>query len=176
MAAIGIAVTLGTAGCMSPAGSVTPSASPSTVPAVSADVDCPTIDLRDPGGARIVLTGTWREPGGGPVYYVFQDGECLWYVGGFAASDGEQVWGPLGMFTITFEGRVAADFTVVGRWAVVRTAGNSFVRNEWQDKTWTVEFEPAADGYEIVLTSPPDENGAFTATRLVKVSDEVVTP
>ena len=110
------------------------------------------------------------------MYYVFQDGECLWYVGGFAASDGEQAWGPLGLFTITFQGRVAADFTVVGRWAVVRTAGNSFVGNAWHDKTWTVEFESSPDGYEIVLTSPPDENGAFTATRLVKLSDDVVQP
>lgn len=163
---------------MSPAGSVTPSASPSVAPAVGAGAgDCPAIDLRDPGGARIELTGTWREPGGGPVYYMFQDGECLWYVGGFAASDGEQVWGPLGLFTITFQGRVAADFTIVGRWAVVRTAGNSFLRNEWHDKTWTVEFESSSEGYDAVLTSPlDDENVSFIATRLEKVSDEVVSP
>jgi hypothetical protein len=35
---------------------------------------------------------------------------------------------------------VAADFTIVGRWAVVRTAGNSFEHNDWHAKTWTVEF------------------------------------
>lgn len=161
---------------MSPGESVTPAASPSVAPSLSANGACVPIDLRDPDGAHIDLTGTWREIGGGPVYYVFQDGECFWYVGGFTASDGEQVWGPLGLFTITFQGRVAADFTIVGRWAVVRVAGNSFVGNDWHDKTWTVEFESSSDGYDVVLTSPPDENGAFAATRLVKLSDGVVTP
>ena len=174
--AIGIIVAIGVAGCTSPAASVPPSPSASTPPSLSSGAECVPIDLRDPSGTRIILTGTWREPGGGPVYYLYQDGDCLWYVGGFAASDGEQVWGPFGMFTITFQGRVAADFTVVGRWAVVRTSGNSFLGNDWQDKTWNVEFEPSADGFDVVLTSPPDDNGAFTATRLVKLSDDVVTP
>ena len=177
---IGMAVTFGLSSCMTPAGSATPSASLSASPSAptvsSSESDCVPIDLRDPGGAKIDLTGTWREPGGGPVYYLYQDGTCVWYVGGFAASDGEQTWGPLGLFTMTFEGRAAADFTVVGRWAVVRTAGNSFVRNEWQEKTWTLEFEPSTDGFVVILTSAPDETGAFTATRLEKVSDDVVMP
>jgi hypothetical protein len=174
--AIGMALAIGVAGCAGPAASVLPSPSAAVPPSLSSGAECDPIDLRDPSGTRIVLTGTWREPGGGPVYYVYQDRDCLWYVGGFAASDGEQVWGPLGLFTITFQGRVAADFTIVGQWAVVRTAGNSFEGNDWHEKTWTLEFEPSDSGYDVVLTSPPDENPAFTATRLVKVSDDVVTP
>lgn len=138
--------------------------------------DCPPLELRDPGGTRVVLTGTWRQPGGGPVYYLYQDGSCLWYAGGFAASDGEQDWGKLGLFTIIFEGTVQADFTIPGRWAVVRMAGTSFAGNTWEEKTWTMEFESSDTGFEVVLTSPPDDSGAVSATRLVKVSDEVVEP
>jgi hypothetical protein len=129
----------------------------------------------DPSGERLVLTGTWREPSGGPVYYLYQDGNCLWYAGGFAPSDGEQDWGRLGLFTVVFEGTLEPDFTIPGRVAVVRMAGNSFGGNDWQEKTWTIEFEPSAIS-GVVLTSPPDDVGAYSATRLEKLSNEVIEP
>lgn len=141
----------------------------------AAGTSCGPIDLRDPAGARVDLTGTWRVPGGGPVYYLYQDGDCFWYAGGFAASDGTQDWGPLGLFTIVFEGTISPDFGIPGRWAVVRMAGNSFGGNSWHAKTWTIEFEPADDGFSTVLTSAPDD-AAVSATRLEQVSDDVVEP
>ena len=172
-----LALIVGVSACASPDASGTPVASPSPTPGTpAAGSDCAPIELKDPGGTHIVLSGTWRETGGGPVYYLYQDGDCLWYAGGFAASDGEQDWGKLGLFTIVFDGTVQADFTIPGRWAVVRMAGTSFAGNVWQDKTWTMEFEPSDTGYDVVLTSPPDDLAAVSATRLVKVSDEVVEP
>jgi hypothetical protein len=162
---------------VSPDASVSPGASEGATPGpVGARSDCVRTDLQDPDGDRIDLTGTWREPSGGPVYYLYQDGDCVWYVGGFAPSDGEQIWGPLGLFTVIFEGRLAPDFTLPGHLAVVRTAGNSNIGPEWRKKTWTLEFEPTAEGYEIVLTAPVVESGTFAATQLVKLSDETIDP
>ena len=137
---------------------------------------CDPIDLLDPSGARVDLTGTWRVPGGGPVYYLYQDGDCFWYAGGFAASDGTQDWGPLGLYTIVFEGTMQSDFTIPGRWAVVRMAGTSFSGNAWHDKTWTITFESGDGDLSVVLTSEPDQAAVVSATHLEKVSDEVVAP
>ena len=88
------------AACASPTATVSPSASasagasePVTPGLVGARSDCVPTDLQNPDGERIDLTGTWREPAGGPVYYLYQDGDCVWYVGGFTPSDGEQVGG-----------------------------------------------------------------------------------
>ena len=139
--------------CSSPSASVSPTASERATPGpVEAQSDCVPIDLLDPDGNRIDLTGTWREPSGGPVYYLYQDGDCVWYVGGFTPTDGEQIWGPLGLFTVVFQGRLTSDFALGGRMAVVRTAGNSNIGPEWRDKTWTLEFEPTAEGHDLVLT------------------------
>ena len=168
---------IGAVGCSSPDTSVAPVASATESPSAAVGPsDCVPINLLDPGGVRIDLTGTWREPGGGPVYYVYQDGSCVWYAGGFAASDGEQDWGKLGLFTVVYNGELKSDFTIGGRWAVVRMAGNSFAGNVWQDKTWAVTFEREGGDYVVVLTSPPDDSGAVSATRLEKLSDAVIEP
>jgi hypothetical protein len=175
LVAVALAVLL--AACANPASSAAPSASrlPTATPGGLAA--CGALDLRDPDAVRVDLTGTWRKPGGGPVYYIYQEGDCFWYAGGFAASDGTQDWGPLGLYTIVFEGTVSLDFTIAGRWAIVRMAGNSFSGNAWHDKTWTVTFEPQGGGYATVLTSPADEaGGSISTTRLEKVSDAVVEP
>lgn len=166
------------AACATPTASVFPTPSAPSAPSpVEARSDCiSSTGLLDPDGERVDLTGTWREPSGGPVYYLYQDGDCVWYVGGFTPSDGEQIWGPLGLFTVVFEGQLTSDFALPGRLAVVRTAGNSNIGPEWRDKTWTLEFEPTADGHEVVLTSPVVESGTFAATRLVKLSDETIEP
>ena len=105
-----------------------------------------------------------------------QDGDCVWYVGGFTPTDGEQIWGPLGLFTVVFQGHLTSDFALGGRMAVVRTAGNSNIGPEWRDKTWTLEFEPTAEGHDLVLSSEVVESGTFAATRLVKLSDDVIDP
>jgi hypothetical protein len=160
----------------SPSPEPTQSHAAATPTASATTAACSPIDLRDPAGARVDLTGTWRVPGGGPVYYLYQDGDCFWYAGGFAASDGTQEWGPLGLYTIVFEGTLKSNFTIPGRWAVVRMGGTSFSGNAWHDKVWTITFEPEGADLNIVLTSSPDEPGAVSATHLQKVSDEVVTP
>jgi len=172
-----LALIIGVAACGPANSPAIPTATQSeAVPTPDAEAECGFIDLRDPDGAQIDLTGTWRHAQGGPVYYLYQDGTCVWYAGGFAASGGDQTWGPLGLFTVVFEGTVAADFTISGRWASVRRADQSLVPHAWRNKIWTIKFEPTASGYDVVLTSPPAEDAVFGVTRLEKLSDEIIEP
>jgi hypothetical protein len=47
-----------------------PTASKAAVASPAARAACAPLDLRAPDGTRLDLSGTWREPGGGPVYYL----------------------------------------------------------------------------------------------------------
>ena len=91
------------------------------------------------------------------MYYLYQDGDCVWYVGGFTPSDGEQVWGRSASSRSC--SKDARRISAPGRMAVVRTAGDLNIGPEWRDKTWTLEFEPTPDGHEPVLTSVVVESG-----------------
>ncbi|MGH2463023.1 MAG: hypothetical protein ACRDFZ_05270 [Candidatus Limnocylindria bacterium] len=83
---------------------------------------CPTIDLRTPSGDRIDLNGTWvtqKEGTRAGLYFFRQVGSCVWFVGGVPWATADDP-GDLGIITVTFHGRVGADFVIRGDWIDVR--------------------------------------------------------
>ena len=79
--------------------------------------DCAPSDLRMPSGERIDLTGTWE--GASARLFIGQYGECIW-IEEFSADARE---GLGDSYRRLFFGRLAADFTITGRFADVYEAG-----------------------------------------------------
>lgn len=131
------------------------------------------MDLRGPDGDRVDLTGTWRVPNGGPFYYLYQAGDCLWYVGPFL-TDGEE--GPIGFYTLSFEGRITPDFEVTGTAAVSRVVANSFTTPVHWTKSWVITFQGSGATSGAVLVSDPDPYGTYSSTRLERVTEGGETP
>lgn len=143
----------------------TPSAAPSAAP--TTDV-CRTIDLQDPSGQRVDLTGTWRTPGGGGLtYYALQDGDCVWITGGFLPADDDRGFRTLGEFTLLFSGRLRSDFTVSGQWAYLEyVSGGGSEGSSTGPGGWTLDVgEP--------MTLQPFDPGGYSPT-LIKISDRYV--
>ncbi len=74
---------------------------------------CEPIRLTSPQGEPVDLTGTWD--GGVFLHHVRQVGDCVSWIG-YARWPGTE---PGDLATITFFGRIAADFSVAGTWTTI---------------------------------------------------------
>ena len=90
---------------------------------------CEPIGLMSPQGEPVDLTGTWD--GGVFLHHVRQVGDCVSWIG-YARWPGTE---PGELATLTFFGRIAADFSIEGTWTTI-------VRPDTVD----AYYPPAPDG------------------------------
>jgi hypothetical protein len=80
------------------------------------------VDLRDPSGDAVDLTGTWVTESWTPragTYYFQQINSCLWWAGGFPLVGADPTFGPTGKWTTVFRGVIRSDLTIAGDWTDV---------------------------------------------------------
>jgi hypothetical protein len=140
--------------------------------------DCPNIDLRNPVGDRIDLTGTWeteREGIRSGVYFLRQVGECVWFAGSFPLVPETHPSGPLGFSTVVFQGGVGTDFVVTGRWVDVRDEGSGHP-GSGGSITLQIEFGDEPGDMRLVYVGgsgqPFVEPGYREEQSWVKISNE----
>ncbi len=147
-----LALAAGLAGC-----AFGPAAS-SPIPTASAEEPvshpCSTFEIRSPAGTIVDLTGAWLSEHE-LIYYAFQAGDCLWLSGGFETSTTDDVWrfGGLGPWTTSFRGQLTAEFTVVGDWADVRTAGLQGFNRGWGTATYQIQFTASGSEEGMMLVA-----------------------
>jgi hypothetical protein len=160
MGLVGGAVLIVATACASPAVSLAPT--PSLAPASDA---CQPIDIRDQSDERVDLTGTWQQVGGGPLFYVSQEGDCVWIAGSFE-SGAEGSFVLLDGLHYAFDGHLRPDFTVHGHWVIlILELGQRY----YDPGIWTVDVE----------VDPWTLRGRLQGDRLLtleKVNDRWVAP
>jgi hypothetical protein len=147
-----------------------PSASPaSAVPGPSdqaAAQDCPTIDLRDPSGEPVILTGTWQASDYG-VYEMHQGASCLYWFGRSEYPGSE----PGEYFATVLYGTIQRDFTIVGHWGDVPLSPDAALN--YGEITLRLEFDMTVEPVQPVLRVT-GATGGFGATAWVR--SETVGP
>jgi len=160
---LGVAIGMTAMGCGSPSVAPTPSAAPSG--AMTTDV-CRPIDLRTPSGERVDLTGSWSASVNSPIFYVFQDADCVWIIGPVGPAYDSRGPGTLWDFTFVFDGHLRSDFTVLGRWATLNYVTGPGVSGPFSGTgEWTLD-----------VTDPMTLRSAEFPPILVKISQQWVEP
>jgi hypothetical protein len=144
--------------------------------------DCPNIDLRNPVGDRIDLTGTWeteREGIRSGIYFLRQVGECVWFAGSFPRVPETHPSGPLGFSTVVFQGRVGTDFVVTGKWVDVRDVGSGHP-GSGGSITLQIEFGEESGDMRLVYVGGSGQSfvepGYREEQSWVKLSDQGAYP
>lgn len=179
--ALGVIGALILAGC----GSSSPSSSPE--PSVEASVlgaptsACPHIALLSPAANRVNLSGTWTGESPTTLYYVLQQGSCVWLAGGFATSETSEgfVYDGLGLFTMVFAGRISTDFRIEGTWSIVRGGPGYIEPRGGESMILEVTFVGSGDDEAVELTlvsGGPGPTRDIYDDKWTRISDVAIPP
>lgn len=123
--------------------------------------ECPDLDLLDPSGSAVDLTGTWQANDFG-LYDLHQDGSCLYWLGMSRYADSE----PGEYWTNVLYATIRTDFSIAGHWGSVPHLPESDLGNG--EITLEIGFESSADGSSPFLRAV-NATGGFGGTAWVPV-------
>ena len=137
-----------------------PTASAAALESAPPQAACDPVDLRAPSGDRVDLTGVWTVTDGG-LYYLHQVKSCLhWF--GQSQYGGE----PAGnSWSNVFDGTIATDFTVSGRWSDVPFSPNGTMN--YGELTLGILFDDSSPDQQVYL-SKVHATGGFGGYRWVR--------
>jgi hypothetical protein len=115
--------------------------------------ECSPVELRAPSGTIVDLTGTWQANDLG-VYDLRQLGSCVYWTGKSSPLPGLEAGAE---WTNVFVGNVRSDFTIVGRWADVRSSGTM----QAGGLTLHIDFDVSGEVEHPVLRLVEESGGAF---------------
>jgi hypothetical protein len=180
-------LSLGAIGALMLAGCASSSPASSPEPSVEGSIPsspsalCEPIQLVSPAGNRVNLTGTWYGEFPTTLYYVWQQGSCVWWAGGFATSETSEgfVYDGLGLFTLVFAGRISNDFTIEGTWSVVRSGPTYIDPRGGESMILEVTFVGSGDDEQPQLTlisGGPGPTRDIYDDQWTRISDIAIPP
>jgi hypothetical protein len=166
----------------SPAESAAPSTSSTPAPEGNLPPGCATIELRAPGGDRIVLDGTWIEDveNSPMTWWIRTLGDCVWGAGQIeeVPPEGTFEWGPDAVQSLA--GRIGSDLVITGEILWLGPVPNGAPGNpaRYSPLRMLIEFDDAGavllrEDREPGVTGPrcPDPGGYCPAPLVLQRAD-----